>query len=322
MIAIGRTCARAPIIGSHTCPSRARSKKARNRRSVKTSRPPRYSPDAALAPRVSPPASRTSDACAIYASVRKDATPSREPVDARSRRCRRCFTAPATSTARATAAACWSTSRARSGPRRSAPGGHNPALALDPALRGRARLHRALAGPRAGRCTTPARSSAAGGFRILAERVGAVDSQRARPDRARGGAALLADRRPRRRCRAPRPRAVRARCWSSSASSASTCPRSRPTTCVYKVMGAPEGPRRLLPGPRATSASRPSAASATTATRPTPGRRSSACSRSRCSATTARSTRSPSCARRRGCSASPIPAGGSDSQDLNRMIET
>ena len=40
-----------------------------------------------------------------------------------------------------------------------------------------------------------------GGFRFLAERIGVVDSHRPRPDRARGGAALLADRGPRRRCR-------------------------------------------------------------------------------------------------------------------------
>src|SRR5215216_6076525 len=41
----------------------------------------RYSPERAYRPRVSPPSVEDRDACAIYASVRKDATPSREPVD-------------------------------------------------------------------------------------------------------------------------------------------------------------------------------------------------------------------------------------------------
>src|ERR671924_1776455 len=41
----------------------------------------RYSPERAYRPRVSPPSVEDRDACAIYASVRKDATPSRAPVD-------------------------------------------------------------------------------------------------------------------------------------------------------------------------------------------------------------------------------------------------
>ncbi len=40
----------------------------------------RYSPERAYRPRVSPPSVEDKDACAIYASVRKDATPSHEPV--------------------------------------------------------------------------------------------------------------------------------------------------------------------------------------------------------------------------------------------------
>jgi len=41
---------------------------------------PRLSPERAYRPRVSPPSVEDRDACAIYASVRKDATPSRAPV--------------------------------------------------------------------------------------------------------------------------------------------------------------------------------------------------------------------------------------------------
>src|SRR6266498_1951959 len=40
----------------------------------------RYSPEKAYRPRVSPPSVEDRDACAIYASVRKDATPSAEPI--------------------------------------------------------------------------------------------------------------------------------------------------------------------------------------------------------------------------------------------------
>ena len=81
------------------------------------------------------------------------------------------------------------------------------------------------------------------------------------------------------------------------------------TTCVYKVMGAPVCSGSTTPT-CSTSASRPSAASVTTATPPTPGPRSGAAS-SRSSGTTARSTRSSNCDRRRGCWASTVPAGGS-----------
>ncbi len=42
--------------------------------------PVRYSPERAYRPLVSPPSVEDKDACAIYASVRKDATPSHEPI--------------------------------------------------------------------------------------------------------------------------------------------------------------------------------------------------------------------------------------------------
>jgi hypothetical protein len=40
----------------------------------------RFSPERAYRPRVSPPSVEDKDACAIYASVRRDATASHEPV--------------------------------------------------------------------------------------------------------------------------------------------------------------------------------------------------------------------------------------------------
>ena len=41
----------------------------------------RYSPERAYRPLVSPPSVEDKDACAIYASVRRDATPSHEPIE-------------------------------------------------------------------------------------------------------------------------------------------------------------------------------------------------------------------------------------------------
>ena len=142
-----------------------------------------------------------------------------------------------------------------------------------------------------------------GGFRVLAEREDEVDSSALGPDRARGGAALLADRGP-----GPgRRRRATARCStsrsSSSRSSTLQVASFSAESCVYKVMGAPKVLQLYfndLRDPRAETRRR---CSATTATRRTPGRRSCACSRSRCSATTARSTRSRACARSRACSA-------------------
>jgi hypothetical protein len=73
----------------------------------------RYSPERPYKPLVPPPSVEDKDACAIYASVRKDATPSHEPIEL-------------ASTARATAAASCSTSHARSGRRRCGPAGTIP----------------------------------------------------------------------------------------------------------------------------------------------------------------------------------------------------
>ena len=75
-------------------------------------------------------------------------------------------------------------------------GGHNPALALDPGF--------AVAHVFVERSQDLAKIQHDGreilgraGFRVLAERVGAVDSSALGADRARGGAPLLADRRAR-----------------------------------------------------------------------------------------------------------------------------
>ncbi len=87
-----------------------------------------------------------------------------------------------------------------------------------------------------------------GGFRILAERIGVVDSPGARPDRARGGAALLAARRPRRRRLAPRPRPLRP---ADRARAAARRPRPLLLGDDLRLQGdgRAQGPRRVLPRP-------------------------------------------------------------------------
>ncbi len=77
-----------PIIRRLVNPSRARSKKARKpgghmpkHQSGSGASVKRYSPELPYKPLVSPPSVEDKDACAIYASVRKDATPSHEPIE-------------------------------------------------------------------------------------------------------------------------------------------------------------------------------------------------------------------------------------------------
>ena len=80
----------------------------------------------------------------------------------RSRTCRRCSTAPATSTARATAAGCWSTSRAGSGPRRCARAATTRRWSTTRRSRSGTSSSSAPATSRR-RCTTPASCSAGPG---------------------------------------------------------------------------------------------------------------------------------------------------------------
>ena len=135
----------------------------------------RYSPERAYRPRVAPPSVEDKDACAIYASVRKDATPSHEPVtlaleslqkmlhragnvDGEGDGCGVLVDIPRTIWAEEVRA-----------------GGHNPSLALDDAFAvGHVFVERSgdLEKIRHDAREILGRR----GFRILAERVGNVDS--------------------------------------------------------------------------------------------------------------------------------------------------
>jgi glutamate synthase (NADPH) large chain len=139
-------------------------------------RPERYSPERAYRPRVSPPSVEDKDACAIYASVRRDAKPSHAPVelaiaalqkmlhragnvDGEGDGCGMLLDIPREIWAEEVRA-----------------GGHNPALALDDAF---AVAHIFVERSQdLERVKHRAREILGrGGFRILAERTGAVESK-------------------------------------------------------------------------------------------------------------------------------------------------
>ena len=96
--------------------------------------------------------------------------------------------------------------------------------------------------------TTPASCSAEGGFRILAERIGVVDSPALGPTAREEEPHLLAARRPRRRRLAPRPRPLRP---ADRARAAARRPRPLLLGDDLRLQGdgRAEGARRVLPGP-------------------------------------------------------------------------
>ena len=106
-------------------------------------------------------------------------------------------------------------------------------------LRRRPRLHRALPGPRARSSTTPASCSAEGGFRVLAERIGVVDSPALGPTAREEEphfwqiAGLVPD-------AARRDRVLFELLIELEQQLDVHVPSFSATTCVYKVMGAPK----------------------------------------------------------------------------------
>jgi glutamate synthase (NADPH) large chain len=135
----------------------------------------RYSPERAYRPRVSPPSVEDRDACAIYASVRKDATPSRASVELALANLQKMLHRAGNVDGEGDGCGILVDLPRRIWAEEVRAGGHNSALTLDPAfavahvfIDRSCDLERALHDARGmlGR----------GGFRILAERLGAVDS--------------------------------------------------------------------------------------------------------------------------------------------------
>jgi glutamate synthase (NADPH/NADH) large chain len=197
----------------------------------------RYSPERAYRPRVSPPSVEDKDACAIYASVRKDATPGHEPirkaipalqkmlhragnVDGEGDGCGVLLDIPRK---------IWA-EEVRSG-------GHDPSLTLDDAFAvAHIFVDRTLdlqevqhdARELLGR----------GGFRILAERIGVVDSTALGPTAREEEphfwqiSGLVAD-------ASHRDRVLFALLCELELRLGVHVPSFSATTCVYKVMGSP-----------------------------------------------------------------------------------
>ena len=136
----------------------------------------RYSPELAWRPRVSPPSVEDRDACAIYASVRKDATPGREPVVLALENLQKMLHRAGNVDGEGDGCGILVDIPRRIWAEEVRAGGHNPALVLDAAF---AVAHIFVERPQdLERARHDARELLGqGGFRILAERVGVTDSQ-------------------------------------------------------------------------------------------------------------------------------------------------
>ncbi len=135
----------------------------------------RYSPELPWRPRVSPPSVEDRDACAIYASVRKDATPSHEPVIAALNSLQTMLHRAGNVDGEGDGCGLLVDIPTRIWAEEIRAGGHNPALALDEAFAvAHLFVERSADLDKVRHDTREILGH--GGFRILAERVGAVDS--------------------------------------------------------------------------------------------------------------------------------------------------
>jgi glutamate synthase (NADPH/NADH) large chain len=197
----------------------------------------RYSPELPWRPRVSPPSVEDRDACAIYASVRKDATPSREPVTLALANLQKMLHRAGNVDGEGDGCGILVDIPRRLWSEDVRAGGHSPALVLDEGfavahifIERSADLERAQHDAREilGR----------GGFRILAERLGATDSQALGPTAREeephfwqvGG--LVAD--------SQRSERVFDLMIELESELGFHVPSFSAATCVYKVMGAPK----------------------------------------------------------------------------------
>src|SRR5947207_2189149 len=198
----------------------------------------RFSPEQSYRPRVSPPSVEDRDACAIYASVRKDATPSRAPVELALANLQKMLHRAGNVDGEGDGCGILVDIPRRIWAERIRAGGHNPALARDPAF---AVAHVLV--ERSGNVEKTRHDAreilGRGGFRILAERMGEVESQAlgatAREEEPHFWqvAGVLPDAKRRERITFDLMLALESEldCHVASFSA---------STCVYKVMGAPK----------------------------------------------------------------------------------
>jgi glutamate synthase (NADPH/NADH) large chain len=198
----------------------------------------RFSPELPYRPLVSPPSVEDKDACAIYASVRKDATPSHEPVERAIPALQKMLHRAGNVDGEGDGCGLLVDIPRRIWAEEVRAGGHDPSLTLDDAF---AVAHVFVERSQdLERIQHDAREIlGAGGFRILAERIGVVDSTALGPTAREeephfwqvGG--LVAD-------ASDRDRVLFDLMIELERELGVHIPSLSATTCVYKVMGAPK----------------------------------------------------------------------------------
>ncbi|HEU4943695.1 MAG TPA: glutamate synthase central domain-containing protein, partial [Solirubrobacterales bacterium] len=200
--------------------------------------PSRYSPERPYRPLVSPPSVEDKDACAIYASVRKDATPSHEPIELAIPALQKMLHRAGNVDGEGDGCGLLLDLPRKIWAEEVRSGGHDPSLTLDDAFavahvfiersQDRERIRhdaRELLGR--------------GGFRVLAERIGVVDSPALGPTAREEEphfwqiAGLVAD-------AGRRERVLFDLLIELEQKLGVHVPSFSATTCVYKVMGAPK----------------------------------------------------------------------------------
>ncbi|HWJ43009.1 MAG TPA: glutamate synthase central domain-containing protein, partial [Solirubrobacterales bacterium] len=198
----------------------------------------RYSPERPYRPLVSPPSVEDKDACAIYASVRKDATPSHEPIELAIPALQKMLHRAGNVDGEGDGCGLLLDIPRKIWAEEVRSGGHDPSLATDDAF---AVAHVFIERSQdEEKIKHDARELLAeGGFRVLAERVGVVDSPALGPTAREEEpifwqlAGLVPDARSR--------DAVLFELMISLEKELGVhVPSFSATTCVYKVMGAPK----------------------------------------------------------------------------------
>jgi glutamate synthase (NADPH) large chain len=198
----------------------------------------RYSPERPYRPRVSPPSVEDKDACAIYASVRKDATPSHEPIELAIPALQKMLHRAGNVDGEGDGCGLLLDIPRKIWAEEVRSGGHDPSLATDDAF---AVAHVFIERSQDGeKIKHDARELLAeGGFRVLAERVGVVDSPALGPTAREEEpvfwqlAGLVPD-------AASRDAVLFELMITLEKELGVHVPSFSATTCVYKVMGAPK----------------------------------------------------------------------------------
>jgi glutamate synthase (NADPH/NADH) large chain len=187
---------------------------------------------------VSPPSVEDKDACAIYASVRKDATPSHEPIERAISALQKMLHRAGNVDGEGDGCGVLVDLPRKIWAEEVRSGGHDPSLTLDDAFAiGHVFIERSQ--DRVQVCHDARELLGRGGFRILAERIGAVDSPALGPTAREEEphfwqiAGLVAD-------ASRRDRVLFDLLIELEEELGVHVPSLSATTCVYKVMGAPK----------------------------------------------------------------------------------